>query len=137
MRAIHAAISRGLLRSCHDLSEGGLAVALAEMAFAGGLGALVALVDIPCEDDASSDLVRLFSESPSRFLVEARLECLGELVELWSGVPFCRLGEVTGPASGDSSAFRPRMTVRGRGGSTVLDAATAHLKNAWQEPLNW
>ncbi len=39
VKAVHAAILRGLLRSCHDLSEGGLAVALAEMAFAGGLGA--------------------------------------------------------------------------------------------------
>ena len=36
---IHDAIRRGLVRSCHDLSEGGLAVALAEMAFAGGIGA--------------------------------------------------------------------------------------------------
>ena len=37
--AVHAAISAGLVRACHDLSEGGLAVALAEMAFAGGIGA--------------------------------------------------------------------------------------------------
>ena len=36
--AVHAAIDAGLVRSCHDLSEGGLAAALAEMAFAGGLG---------------------------------------------------------------------------------------------------
>ena len=37
--AVHAAIAKGLVRACHDLSEGGLAVALAEMAFAGGVGA--------------------------------------------------------------------------------------------------
>src|SRR5262249_56780545 len=37
-KALHAAIERGLIRSCHDLSEGGLAVALAGMAFAGGGG---------------------------------------------------------------------------------------------------
>ena len=42
-RAVHAAISGGLVRTCHDLSEGGLAVALAEMALAGGLGAMVSL----------------------------------------------------------------------------------------------
>ena len=40
-RGLHGAISAGLVRSCHDLSEGGLAVALAEMALAGGLGATV------------------------------------------------------------------------------------------------
>ena len=34
--AVHAAITNGLVRACHDLSEGGLAVAIAEMAFAGG-----------------------------------------------------------------------------------------------------
>src|SRR6185312_3382776 len=43
-KAVHEAISRGLVRSCHDLSEGGLAVAVAEMAIAGGLGAFLALM---------------------------------------------------------------------------------------------
>ena len=37
-RALHHAIKQGLILSCHDLSEGGLAVAAAEMAFAGGVG---------------------------------------------------------------------------------------------------
>jgi phosphoribosylformylglycinamidine synthase len=60
-RGLHAAISRGLVRSCHDLSEGGLAVALAEMALAGGLGAQVALDGVPCTDQAASDFVLLFS----------------------------------------------------------------------------
>jgi phosphoribosylformylglycinamidine synthase subunit PurSL len=136
MSAVHAAINRGLLRSCHDLSEGGLAVALAEMAFAGGLGAKVALADVPRHDDTLSDLVLLFSESPSRFLAEARPECLGELAVVWNGVPYCRLGEVTGPASGDSPS-RPQLTVRGRGGSTILDAAAPDLKRAWQGTLSW
>ena len=36
---MHEAIHAGFVRACHDLSEGGLAVAAAEMAFAGGLGA--------------------------------------------------------------------------------------------------
>ncbi len=44
--AVHRAIHGGLVRACHDLSEGGLAVAAAEMAFAGGLGAQI---------DAASD----------------------------------------------------------------------------------
>src|SRR5262249_13185001 len=38
-RRLHEAIVRGLVRACHDLSDGGLAVAAAEMAFAGGVGA--------------------------------------------------------------------------------------------------
>ena len=46
--ALHRAISAGLVRACHDLSEGGLAVAAAEMAFAGGLGATLLVDRVPC-----------------------------------------------------------------------------------------
>ena len=49
--AVHRAIHAGFVRSCHDLSEGGLAVAAAEMAFAGGFGADFGLETVPCEDD--------------------------------------------------------------------------------------
>jgi phosphoribosylformylglycinamidine synthase len=47
MKAIGSAIRRGLVCSCHDLSEGGLAVALAEMAIAGSLGVRVDLGNNP------------------------------------------------------------------------------------------
>ena len=47
--AVHRAIHAGLVRACHDLSEGGLAVAAAEMAFAGGLGAIIDIQDMPCD----------------------------------------------------------------------------------------
>src|SRR5262249_23046250 len=60
-RALHGAIAGGLVRSCHDLSEGGLAVALAEMAFAGGVGA-----DATHKSELPDD-VWLFSESPTRW----------------------------------------------------------------------
>src|SRR5439155_24695667 len=66
LHGLHQAIQRGLVRACHDLSEGGLAVAVAEMAFAGGVGADVTLEkDLPFADE-----VLLFSESATRFLVE-------------------------------------------------------------------
>ncbi len=45
--ALHRAIYKGLVRSCHDLSEGGLAAAVAEMAFAGGYGAKIDLTMPP------------------------------------------------------------------------------------------
>jgi len=63
-RNLHAAINDGLVWSCHDLSEGGLAVALAEMCIAGRLG--IDITELPHEDLAAS----LFSESSSRLLVE-------------------------------------------------------------------
>jgi phosphoribosylformylglycinamidine synthase len=59
------AIREGTVLACHDLSEGGLAVAAAEMAFAGGFGMKLDLAALEGRDD-----VLLFSETPSRFLVE-------------------------------------------------------------------
>ena len=63
-RQMHAAIAAGLVRSCHDLSEGGLAAAAAEMVIAGRLG-----LSLTVGGDA---IVSLFSESTGRFLVEVR-----------------------------------------------------------------
>ena len=72
MKAVGSAIRKGLVCSCHDLSEGGLAVALAEMAIAGALGARVDLGTAPPQDTQRNvwNIARLFSESPSRFIVE-------------------------------------------------------------------
>ena len=65
--ALHRAIGNGLVRACHDLSEGGLAVAVAEMAFAGGVGADLTE---PGENRRLSGRMLLFSESQTRFIVE-------------------------------------------------------------------
>ena len=63
-RRLHSAIRAGLVESCHDLSEGGLAVALAEMCIGGRLGASIDA--LPHDDFTTS----LFSESTGRLLVE-------------------------------------------------------------------
>jgi phosphoribosylformylglycinamidine synthase subunit PurSL len=127
---IYLAIGRGLVRSCHDLSEGGLAVALAEMAVAGGLGLDVSLRDVACDDESVHDAVMLFSESPSRFLLEVKSENLRDLYDLFGDLPLGRLGEVT---TGETA----RLVVRGLNGEPVIDAAVADLKSAWQAPLRW
>jgi phosphoribosylformylglycinamidine synthase len=63
-RHLHEAINAGMVKSCHDLSEGGLAVTLAEMCIAGRLGAEI--TDLPHDNDAAA----LFAESQSRLVVE-------------------------------------------------------------------
>jgi phosphoribosylformylglycinamidine synthase len=146
-RAVHTAINRGLVRSCHDLSEGGLAVGLAEMALAGGLGADVSLRDVPCEDDAARDVVLLFSESPSRFLLEVAPVCYAALADLMGDLPLGRLGEVVRngaePQPGDRGTeppptrILPRLSICGLDGRTVIDASVADLKENWQQPLRW
>jgi phosphoribosylformylglycinamidine synthase len=134
--ALHQAIGRGLIRSCHDLSEGGLAVALAEMALAGGLGAQVSLGGVLRADDAASDFVLLFSESPTRFVLEVPRECYRELCVLFHDLPLGSLGHVVARAQGLESAW-PRLIVRGLADSVVIDASVADLKAAWQRPLHW
>jgi phosphoribosylformylglycinamidine (FGAM) synthase-like enzyme len=147
-QAVHTAISRGLVRSCHDLSEGGLAVGLAEMALAGGLGAGVSLRDVPCEDDAAVDAALLFSETPSRFLLEVQPGNYAALADLMGDLPMGRLGEVMPNAAEPQPADRgteppptngapPRLSIRGLDGRTVIDARVADLKENWQQPLRW
>ncbi len=70
MEALSAAMDKGLVRACHDCSEGGLGVAIAEMAFAGGLGATIYLKSVPRTGPIYRNDYILFSESNSRFLVE-------------------------------------------------------------------
>ncbi len=119
-RQLHAAIRGGLVRSCHDLSEGGLAAALAEMAFAGGLGADISLEAFGELDDT----VALFSETPSRFVVEVEPDCAARFEETVAGV--LKLGTVT--SSG-------RLRIRGTGDQTLLDEPIDELKHCWQSPL--
>ncbi len=82
MKVLGETIRNGFVRSCHDLSEGGLAVAVAEMALAGQLGVTlniqhVTLKQVPTLHPNAETIVRLFSETPSRFLVEITPEQLG------------------------------------------------------------
>lgn len=71
-------IGRGLVRAAHDCSEGGLAVTLAEMAISGRTGAAITL-----EENLRADSL-LFSESPSRIIVSARPEKVGDILALAS-----------------------------------------------------
>ncbi len=74
-RRLHQAILSGVVQSCHDVSEGGLAVALAEMCIGGRLG--VRVEAMPSDDLATA----LFSESASRHIVEIGRDHLFEFVE--------------------------------------------------------
>jgi phosphoribosylformylglycinamidine synthase len=86
MDEMHAAMKKGLIRSCHDVSDGGIAVAVAEMCLGGNLGADVS---------TGYDRWYLFSESSTRWIVE--IEPSKEK-EFLSGitVPVLKLGKVGG-----------------------------------------
>ncbi|MCB0076139.1 MAG: phosphoribosylformylglycinamidine synthase subunit PurL [Anaerolineales bacterium] len=90
-RALHEAIRSGWIAAAHDLSEGGVAVALAEMALAGRLGATVS---IP-KESTLSPTEWLFSESNGRLLLEVAPQHRAELAALFSGMPLHSLGHVS------------------------------------------
>lgn len=125
-RGIHQAIQRGSIRACHDLSEGGLAVAAAEMAIAGGLGVDFSLRDIPIREGIDHDFVLLFSETPSRFLLEVEEERLREIQSALADVPYQVLGRVT-----EESHIR----CHGRDGQLMIDLDLFRARRAWKEPL--
>ncbi|HEY2893399.1 MAG TPA: phosphoribosylformylglycinamidine synthase subunit PurL [Pirellulales bacterium] len=127
--AVHKTITAGLVRACHDLSEGGLAVALAEMAFAGALGASLDLAGEPSELNAGPgrDVILLFSESNTRFLCEVAPENCAQFEKLLSGLPHAKVGQVTA---------EPALVINS-GATHVFTADTNQLKAAWQAPLDW
>ncbi|HEY3210878.1 MAG TPA: phosphoribosylformylglycinamidine synthase subunit PurL [Actinomycetota bacterium] len=88
-RLLHECARQDLLASAHDLSDGGLAVALAESSIAGGLGFTVSV-----QDDGLDPAVALFSESASRVLVTARPGREGDVEQLAAvlQIPITRLG---------------------------------------------
>ena len=89
--ALSAAMAEGLVASCHDCSDGGLGVALAETAFAGGLGMDVDLRLVPGASDLRDD-VTLFSETPSRFVVTVHAEHVAAFEATLQGLPWAAVG---------------------------------------------
>ena len=114
--ALHRAIHSGFVRACHDLSEGGLAVAAAEMAFAGGLGAKLSLKNVPHnvnpnqadETPGGLSTVLLFAESNSRFLVEVPQDRQQAFEKTMGDVPHAAVGEVTKRRNSSWAICRPR-----------------------------
>ena len=86
-RALHKAIMQGLVRSCHDLSEGGLAVAVAEMCIGGRLGLTMHL-------EAEDSLRALFGETNGCLLVEVKPENAASFEALFESLPKLRIAEV-------------------------------------------
>jgi phosphoribosylformylglycinamidine synthase len=133
--AVHRAINQHLVRACHDLSEGGLAVAAAEMTFAGGLGAWIGLDGVPSElwrtmdkNEAALEPILMFSESNTRFLCEVAAINSAAFERALAKVPFACIGEVR---------ETPSLQICGNSRSEpLIDAEINTLKEAWQTGLS-
>jgi len=128
MHAVSTACRQGLVSACHDLSEGGLAVSAAEMAFSGQVGANLSLQAVPYEGAAQHrlDNVLLFSESNSRFLLEVRPSDAQAFEACFGGLPAACVGK------SDGSGL---LRVTGLTGKIIVEAPLGRLKAAWQTPL--
>jgi phosphoribosylformylglycinamidine synthase len=122
-------IQQGVVQSAHDSSDGGLLVAVAEMAFSGALGVDVDLSAVP--GDASLDATaRAFAETPGRYVLEVAPDQADRVMDQLStdGVPCARLGTLN-----DTGLFR----VKDESGHTMMEAAVDELRRHWQTTLDW
>ncbi|MBF0570854.1 MAG: phosphoribosylformylglycinamidine synthase subunit PurL [Candidatus Omnitrophica bacterium] len=125
-QAIEKAVKSGLMMSLHDCSEGGLAVALAEMAMAGGVGATVLLKKVLYQGVSKRDDILLFSESNSRFIAEVSPAHEKTLAKIFKGIPMVRVGTVEAS---------PEFVVYGVKDRPVINARMDALKEIWKAPL--
>ncbi|MCK5232693.1 MAG: phosphoribosylformylglycinamidine synthase, partial [Desulfobulbaceae bacterium] len=127
-RALSKAMAKGLVASCHDCSDGGLGVALAETGFAGGLGLKVDLAKIPSDGVEREDIL-LFSESQSRFVVTVSPGKTGDFEAEMDGTACARVGVVTAEPVFRLAGFSE--------GETVLNELMSDLKSCWQKTLDF
>jgi phosphoribosylformylglycinamidine synthase II len=123
---ITKAMNEGFIKSCHDLSEGGLAVAAAEMAFAGGWGSELDLRLVPNKSISRNDFL-LFSESNSRFLIEVAEQNSSEFEGLIGNKACKPIGKVIKDEE---------LLIRGLDGKVVVDASLVELRHSWKKTLN-
>ncbi|MEI8172948.1 MAG: AIR synthase-related protein [Deltaproteobacteria bacterium] len=125
--ALSRAIQAGLVASCHDCSDGGLGVALAETAFAGGLGLFIDFALVPSEGIDRNDTL-LFSESQSRFVVTISPEAKDPFEDMMKGVVIGCVGVVLSEGVLKIDGFR---------GNRIIEEDIHLLKAIWQKPLNF
>ncbi|WP_028573780.1 phosphoribosylformylglycinamidine synthase subunit PurS [Desulfonatronovibrio hydrogenovorans] len=124
--ALNLAMEKGLVTACHDLSDGGLGVALAEMAIGGRIGAEVDLSRVPAVPGMAWTEI-LFSESASRLLVTLRPECRQAFEALFQGEHMAWIGRTTA---------LPEL-VMAEDGRTLFKAPVTDLVQAWKKTLDW
>ena len=123
--ALTRAIGLGLIASCHDCSDGGLGIALAESSFAGELGMEIDLRKVPADGIARNDSL-FYSESASRFVVTISPQNKDEFEEVMKGHTISEIGSVV-----KGNVFK----VVGLEGEIVVDADIYDLKEAWKSTL--
>jgi len=124
MEKLSQAIEKGLVKACHDCSEGGLAVALSEMAFTGDLGLDVDIGKVPVSESLRDDIL-LFGESNGRLLIEVLADKTADFEKTMKDSPFSCIGVVK---------KEQRLTIT-KDGEKLLESELSALIGAWKTPL--
>jgi phosphoribosylformylglycinamidine synthase len=125
------AIETGVVRACHDCSEGGIGVAISEMVFSGGFGAEIFLSRLEVAEDLAiqkREDKALFSESNTRFVVEVTKKDKRKFENIMKGISISLVGSVS---------INKDLKIYGLGGQKIIDAGIDELREAWQRPLKW
>jgi len=124
-RNLNRAIKRGIISAAHDLSDGGLGVCLAEMAFAGGYGMEINLEKVPIAG-ALSETEILYSETSSRIIVTLSSQHTLEFEDIFGDDASC-IGK---------TIQEQRLIVKGAS-ALLIDTDLETLRQAWKEPLDF
>lgn len=122
-KQLKKAIDTKLVKSAHDLSDGGLAISVSESAFSGMLGAKIDLRKVHRSADLAKNDLLLFSESNGRILLSVSPENVEKFTELMKDVLIAEIGEVT------ASEF---VKMTGLDGSVVVNLSINELKQNWK-----
>jgi phosphoribosylformylglycinamidine (FGAM) synthase-like enzyme len=115
-RTVHELIRTNLVHAAHDVSDGGLLCAIAEMCIAGNLGVLL--------DGLTGDFDMLFSEAPGRYILEVAPDQLDAIAAVLGDVPMLKLGTLQNNATLSLPAAN-------------LQCDVASLHDAWTRTLDW
>ncbi len=124
-RAYHEAVKNGWILAAHDIGEGGLAVALAEMGFSGKAGLDIDLASQPTSEDTSHTAC-LFGETPGRLLVEVATGDVQALLESFAGKAIAQIGTTSKEHACLKISFE---------GNALIDENLNELKEIWKNGL--
>ncbi|NHJ48351.1 MAG: phosphoribosylformylglycinamidine synthase subunit PurL [Asgard group archaeon] len=119
-------IQEGLVTACHDISKGGLFVALTEMAMNGGLGYKINTIRVPSDIERLD--IKLFSETHGRFLLTASKENVDKVIAVFAEdeIPASYLGNVIS---------EPKLIVENGEDKPVIDLPLAEIKERWKNRM--
>jgi phosphoribosylformylglycinamidine synthase II len=124
MLRLHQAIEEEIIKACHDISESGITLALAEMAMAGDIGIAVDIDSMPYAGEARYDFM-LFSESNTRFLVEIEKKHEKRLKEIFDDIPCVRIGH----------AINQKKLEISIGAKRLIDLPLSVIRTRWRRKV--